>query len=141
MQGSIGTSYLFLTPNGATNRTRVAYKRADYPNDEVVVDSARFFPRGVQTHVAVTFDEESDTLALYLDGSLEGVQADVAAETGIPMRLDLIDDVYNWLGRSQFGADAELGGSLDELRIYAAALSAAQIRTSALAGPDPVFFP
>jgi hypothetical protein len=140
LQGNVGTSYLFLTPN-RLERARVAYKRVEHPNDEVVVDSVRLFPRGIQTHIAVTFDQETDTLALYLDGALEGSQADVAAETGISMRLDAIDDVYAWLGRSQFGADAELAGSLDELRIYSVALTAAQIRSSALAGPNPAFFP
>ncbi|HEY3494415.1 MAG TPA: LamG domain-containing protein [Polyangiaceae bacterium] len=143
LQGDAGTSYLFLTPTtgpGWGNRARVAYKRADYPN-EVLVDSVRFFPRGIETHVAVTFDQESDTLALYLDGVLEGSRTEIATATGIPMRLDVIDDVYDWLGRSQFGADAELGASLDELRVYSAALGPGQLRTSALAGPNPIFFP
>ena len=143
LQGTFGTSYLFLTTTSGPNwgnRTRVAYKRADY-SSEVIVDSMRFFPRGVQTHVAVTFDRETDTLALYLDGVLEGSRSDVAAVTGVPMRLDVIDDFYDWIGRSQFGGDAELGASLDELRVYSVALTAAQLRTSALSGPNPVFFP
>lgn len=141
-QGGTGTSYLFLTPAAGISEqpVRVAYKRADFAN-EVLVNSTRPFPRGVDTHVAVTFDGPTQTLALYLDGALEDSLEDADAVTGIPVRLDLIDDTYDWIGRSQFRVDAEIHASFAEFRIYAAALTADQIRTSAAAGPDPVFFP
>jgi hypothetical protein len=34
-----------------------------------------------------------------------------------------------WIGRSQFASDPAFNGQLDELRIYASALTAAQITT------------
>jgi hypothetical protein len=57
------------------------------------------------------------------------------------MSLSAINDINCWLGRSQYSADADFGGSIDEFRIYSAALTALQVRTSNLAGPNPSFFP
>lgn len=142
-QGSVGVTYLFLTTSlssAAGNRVRVAYKRSDY-SGEVRLDSVRLFPRGILTHVAVVFDQPNDTLSLYLDGALERSLAGVESETGIPLELARLEDVNAWLGRSQFGADAELGASYEEFRIYDQPLSALQIRTSAIAGPSPAFLP
>ena len=45
----------------------------------------------------------------------------------------------DWLGRSQFAADAALNASIDELRVYDQALSSAEIEKSMQAGPDAVF--
>jgi hypothetical protein len=140
-QGPSGTSYLFLTPSDrpdGAGHVQATYKQAGLR--EVLVDSTRPLPTGLETQVAVVLDTANDTLALYLDGSLESTVSGMAS-SGAAMRLELIDDANSWLGRSQFVADAELGASLDELRIYAAALSAAQLRTSKAAGPNPVFFP
>ncbi len=143
-QGVSGTSYLFLTTSyhdvETVNRVRAAFRPPDFWQ-EVVVDATRPFPAGIETHVAVVLDATSDTLSLYLDGSLEGSAQGAAVSTGIPLDASLIDDQNNWLGRSQYVADAELGASIEELRIYAAALTAAQIRTSMAAGPNPLFFP
>jgi hypothetical protein len=140
-QGPSGTSYLFLTTSDrpdAAGRVQATYKQPGMR--EVLVDSTRSLPTGLETHVAVVLDGAKDTLALYLDGTLENTVSGVAI-SGASMRLDLVDDVNSWLGRSQFVADAELNASFNELRIYAQALSAAQIRTSKAAGANPEFFP
>ena len=50
--------------------------------------------------------------------------------------LGTIDDLNNWLGRSQYQADPELGGTYHEVRIYSKALSAGQITANFTAGPD-----
>ena len=50
--------------------------------------------------------------------------------------LSAIDDVNNWLGRSNYTIDNELEGDYDEFRIYGAALSADEIANSFKAGPD-----
>ncbi|HTV24287.1 MAG TPA: LamG-like jellyroll fold domain-containing protein [Polyangiaceae bacterium] len=41
-----------------------------------------------------------------------------------------------WIGRSQFIADEEFQGSIDEVRIYGVARSAQQIAAEIAAGPD-----
>ena len=47
-----------------------------------------------------------------------------------------INDVNNWLGRSNWTVDANTAGSFDEFRIYDTALTEAQIEASRAAGPD-----
>jgi hypothetical protein len=134
-QGS-GASYLFLTPRIADDGgrlVRVAYQRAGYP--EIQLDATRTFPTGKLTHVAVTFDAATETLALYLDGAFESSKV----STTTPVRLSVINDINCWLGRSQFVADPELAATLEEFRIYAEALSAAQIRASFTAGVNAGF--
>ncbi len=41
---------------------------------------------------------------------------------------DLGNTTQNWLGRSQYAADAYFGGSLDNFVIYSRALSAGEVR-------------
>ena len=59
----------------------------------------------------------------------------------MPPAIDLtvINDINNWLGRSQFIADAELQGTYYEFRIYSGALTPELIDISYLGGPDAVF--
>jgi len=49
-----------------------------------------------------------------------------------------VDTNCFFLGRSLFASDAPLNGSIDEFRIYNAALSAAEIAASCRNGPDAV---
>jgi hypothetical protein len=136
-QGS-GSTYLFLTPritDDGGRLVRAAYQRTSYP--EVQLDATRTLPSGTLTHVAVTFDGPSATFALYIDGGLENSQIVSTA----PMQLSAIDDINDWLGRSQYSADPQLAATIEEFRIYDAALSTAQIHTSFSAGPNPSFFP
>ena len=85
------------------------------------------------THVAVAIDADNGAMSLYVDG-------DQLATTAFAGDLALLDDVNNWLGKSQFAADPELGATLDEVRIYQAALTPAQVTASYQGGPDPAFF-
>jgi hypothetical protein len=52
-----------------------------------------------------------------------------------------LNDVNNWLGRSNWTSDANFDGSFNEFRIYDQALTASEIAASFAAGPDvvPVF--
>jgi len=132
-QGS-GSTYLFLTPRitddgGAL--VRVAYQRTSYP--EVQLDATRTLPMGTLTHVAVTFDAQTETLAVYIDGQLENA----LVMNAVPIRLSMINDINNWLGRSQYAADPDLGATIEEFRIYARALDATELAASFDAGPNP----
>lgn len=138
LEGSRGTggTYLFLTPritDDGGRLVRVAYQRPSYP--EVQLDATRTLPMGVLTHVAVTFDAATETLAIYLDGALESSKV----VDSVPVRLSVIHDINAWLGRSQYEADPELGATFEEFRVYAEALTASQIRSSFVAGPNPTF--
>ena len=50
--------------------------------------------------------------------------------------LSAISDVNNWLGRSLFVGSASFQGDLLDVRIYGAALGAAQVELSSELGPD-----
>jgi len=129
LQGS-GASYLFLTPKHSDGSLRLAFS-LDGAGRETVVDADVQLPAGATSHVAAVVDDTHDTLSLYLNGVLQ----DSVAFNG---ELSAINDVNNWLGKSQFVADQELGGTLYEFRIYNAALTEAQLAASYAAGPDPV---
>lgn len=129
-----GQTYLFLTPsNGLTTTLRVAYSLAGPGEAETLVDGLAALPiignaGGTLEHVAVVVDDTQGMLRLYSNGAELGA---------VPLADDLaaINDVNNWLGRSNYAADPPLFGSLVEFRIYDQALTAAQIRTSFQAGP------
>lgn len=127
-----GVDYLFLTPN--TNDPipgMVLAFRSTNPdsNGEQRISTGAPLATGIEKHVAVVVDGTSSTLELFVDGAAAGSIA-------LPHPLSTLDDVNNWLGRSQFDLDAGFMGSFSELRIYDAALSNAQIALSFALGPD-----
>lgn len=127
-----GESYLFITPRAAgSNVLRAAFSVNGSAN-ETRVNAAAALPSTGVHHVAVVADDTGDALRMYVDGALVGSAAWSGALSGIR-------DINNWLGRSQYATDSELGGSLHELRIYGAALSDAQLSLSAADGPDPAY--
>lgn len=88
-------------------------------------------PPGSLVHVAVVIDDRERGMSLYVDARLEGT-------TPIPGRLRQIDDLNNWLGRSQYDVDPQLRGQLLEFRIYEAALTTRELEQSFALGPDAV---
>ncbi|HKO93013.1 MAG TPA: LamG domain-containing protein, partial [Polyangiaceae bacterium] len=87
---------------------------------------------GVEKHLAVVVNGQNGGLALYVDGTL----ADSGTSNALQGQLSTLTDNNNWLGRSQFSADAGFEGSLLEFRIYDRALNAQQIGLSFDLGPD-----
>ncbi len=118
--GSGTTAYMFLCPRqGTTGAMRFAIRTPTV--NEQIVNAPTMLPSGWH-HVAMVIDSKTMRLALYLDG----VQVGSAATTILPK--DMGNTTQNWLGKSQYAADAYFTGSLDEFRIYNRALSAAEIR-------------
>lgn len=133
-QRESGKSYLFLAPGepGTTPpMPRTAYRDAN-SGGEVIVDGKHPCPINTVFHVAVVVDEQGQELRLYLNGVREDAIALVEPLSGI-------DDVNNWLGRSQFGVDTRFGGSFLEFRIYDQALTQAQLADSLALGTSPEF--
>jgi hypothetical protein len=62
------------------------------------------------------------TVKVYQDGSV------VASGPTTVLPKDLGKTTQNWLGRSQFTADAYFSGIMDEFRIYTRALSEGELR-------------
>ena len=86
-----------------------------------------------QFHFAAVYDAKGNGGApqtrLYRNGAL-------ISTVNASVRLNQINDVNNWLGRSNFFADANLNGAFNEFRMWNGALSAAAIQDTAAAGPD-----
>jgi hypothetical protein len=73
-------------------------------------------------HTAVVIDGTALTATLYLDGAV----VSSSSVTVLPKNLGVSNQ--NWIGRSQFTADAFFNGAVDDFRIYDRAMSAAEIR-------------
>lgn len=130
-----GTTYLQLvSKSGDTGDIHAAYTESG-PGSEIAVDGERPLPLSTDaargTQVVLVVDGGEGRLAVYVDGALE-----VESPAGQAIDLAAIDDVNNWLGRSQFPTDPELAGELLEFRVYGSALSAADVALSFDLGPD-----
>jgi hypothetical protein len=96
----------------------------------------------VQHHVAVVFDSDGGddpgeaTITLFIDGTLPNGAANTPAQTTVQLRN--LNDVNNWLGRSNWTSDANFDGMLNEFRIYDVPLSPNQVDASFDAGPNVV---
>jgi hypothetical protein len=94
-------------------------------SSEQMVSYNYTFPTNTWKHVAVVLS--GNTGRLYLDGSQVGQNTSMTLNPG-----DMGATNQNWLGDSQFSADATLDGTIDDLLISCRAYSASEI--AALAG-------
>jgi len=118
--GSGEEVYMFVTPRmTAFGSMRFAIMTEDVA--EISITAPTKLPSSWH-HVAASIDSASMTMKLYQDGKIVA-----EGETSV-LPSDLGQTTQNWLGRSQFVADAYYFGSLDEFRIYNRALSDAEIR-------------
>ena len=90
-------------------------------------------------HVAVVINGDSRAMQMFLDGE---VVANGSTQV-LPNALGTTTN--NWLGRSNYAADAYYSGALDDFRIYDRALSQSDIKTvmkgggyGVALGPQPV---
>lgn len=136
--GGTGTDYLLLSAaRGADyNLQRVELRNEDPAGGGIAtLDSGVNTILGQSFHYAVTWENDGDgtsTINYWRDGVHLTIDGDVGSELG-----DL-NDVNNWLGRSNWTGDANLNGTFDEFRIYDRALSGAEVSASLAAGPDNV---
>ncbi len=118
--GSGNTNYMFLCPRqGTSGNMRFGIRTAAV--NEQIVNSPGVMTVGWH-HTAVTIDSQTMTISVYLDGAL------VASGPTVLLPKDLGNTTQNWLGRSQYTADAYFLGSLDDFRIYNRVLSDAELR-------------
>jgi len=82
-------------------------------------------------HYAVTWDEATGEIIVYENGifSTRFITAS---------KLNQIDDVNVWLGRSNWTGDQNMPGDYDEFRVYGAVLSPAEVMNNYQGGPDAV---
>ena len=119
--GSSTNVYMFLTPHvGGATIARFAISTSGNANEQRL-DTTSVLPLGAWTHVAIVLGTGG---TLYLNGTVAGTN------TALTLRpADLGATTNNWLGRSQFTADPAFNGQIDDLRVYASALTASQIAT------------
>ena len=126
LQGT-GTSYIFFSPRtGGAGPWRFEVKTPETP--AYFWEGPGTLPPNVEHHVAITYNVVGNVSKVFIDGVL-------MAEGTAPIPLSEIDDVNNWLGRSQF-PDAGFDGRFDEFRIYEGVLTELQVAINQAAGPE-----
>jgi hypothetical protein len=124
-----GRTYLFVTPqNASTNKLRATFT-LNGSESSVYVDAVAALPQNEMSQIALVFENATFTLTLYVNGAQQGAKL-------LPGSLSDINDVNNWLGRSQYNDDPYFAGTIHELRIFRVARTAEQIDESYQVGPD-----
>jgi len=118
--GSGTGSYMFLTPRTTSSGPMRFAIRTD-PVEEQILASTAIVPAGWH-HMAVVMNSAAMTMQLYLDGE---VVADGATSL---LPKDLGQTTLNYLGKSQYEADALFTGAIGDFCIYNRALSEAEVR-------------
>ena len=142
-----GGSYVALIPQSSTNPAEFrATTRNEGSGMEAWINNVTplpALPTGVKEHVVYVLDHNdtdggtkpNGTGRLYLNGTDVG-----AAEIQGFLDSLSLNDVNNWLGRSQWG-DPLYDGLIDEFRIYDHALTSGEVTASFSTGPDAAPLP
>jgi len=111
---------MFLTPrNSVTGAVRFAITISGAGGEQQITGSSAL-SAGIWTHVTVT--HSGNTGILYVDGS------EVARNNSMSFTPDSMGSTtQNYIGRSQYSADAYLNGRVDDFRIYDNALNAYEV--------------
>ena len=132
--GQNATVNMFLTPrNGANNAPRFAITTNGGGAEELLTSNAVL--AAGQHHFAVTLSRNGTVVTgtLYVDGAVAATNTNMSLT---PDRLGTLTQLF--LGRSQYAADPYLKGDLDEVRIYSAALTQAQVQADMRTGTTAV---
>lgn len=144
--GAVASDEFGLTFNvGTSIDAQRLYGRLNYDQAgalNLYADSALTTTLGRRYHYVVTYAAGVGAYASsgggrqswYRDGVLVATQ-------DLPYALSAINDVNNWIGRSQFSADPLSRMNVDELRLYDHALTAAEVVANRDAGPDVLVSP
>jgi len=120
--GTGTTVNMFLTPRTGTDGPMRFAITIGGGTAEDQVSAPGTLSRGWH-HVAVTINADTRAINLYLDGI---VSASNNSATLNPQALGTTTN--NWIGRSQYSADAYFNGSVDDFRIYDYALSQDEVK-------------
>jgi len=145
--GGNGLDYIILSASRGSNNNQ---QRAETRNEDgagIITngpsgrqwtsDSNEATSLGEPFHFALVFDADgAGPNTASMDTYRNGVKvADGTSE----IQLGHINDVNNWLGRSNWVNDANFQGSYDEFRIYDVALEEGEVEASFNDGPDIEF--
>jgi rhamnogalacturonan endolyase len=122
-----GDSYLSFTPHSGLDDERAVLRPA---GEAERVASSPSTDDGLEHMAAVVVDTSAGLLRMYLDGSeVNSTPLDAA-------NAESVNDSLAFLGRSLFNTDPGFTGSINELRVYDDARSAADLAGDAAAGPS-----
>ena len=128
---------LSVSANGNLNDQRLAARLDGAP--ELGVNNSISSTTGTQYHYVLTFQAGAGAnpatggrLTWYRNGTQ-------IATLDTNFRLNQIEDLNNWLGRSQYTNDSNANITYNEVRLYDYALSATQVSASNTAGPNASF--
>ena len=121
-----GGNYLFLSPAGDVN-LRFAVREPVNGTEPVQLTAAAPLSTGEEICITVTYDYANNAARMFSNGVL-------VVKGPANVALKDINDVNNWLGRSQWG-DPMFQGSYNEFRIYDTALNPIEVAASYLSGP------
>jgi len=126
--------YMMITPaNGADGGLRFVITVTTY-NDEQQLNAATALPTGWH-HVAVSINGATRGMQMFLDGQV------VATGSTTVLPKDLGETTQNWIGRSQYPADAYFSGAVDDFRIYNFAMTLDQIPETMRGDPSLAWNP
>jgi uncharacterized repeat protein (TIGR03806 family) len=105
------------------------------------VDSTIATTAGTRYHYVMTFEDGVGTFGTD-GGRMTWYRNGTPIGTGdVAFHLSDLEDVNNWLGRSQWTVDRNAHASYDEVRLYDHVLSPAEIAATLAAGPDTLVPP
>ena len=126
---------ILVSSSIGTNLTQQRFE-ARHNGAVYTVDSALATTAGVQHHYAITFTDGAGAFGSaggrwqwYRDG-------DIVDFLDVSNHLASIQDVNNWLGRSEWSGDALANADYTEVRISNAALNQWQVKANYLLGPN-----
>lgn len=105
------------------------------------VDTAAATDEDTQYHYVMTFEDGAGSFGA-AGGRMTWYRNGVQIGSGdVAFHLSDLEDVNNWLGRSQWGADRNAHAAYNEVRLYNHVLSSAEIAANLAAGPDVIGTP
>lgn len=122
--GATGVDYIFCQPR----QGRIAVSDSDWHGEQGAGGGGDWSGRTV--HVTAVYNPPSGYVELYVNG------VRISRNSAVTVPLSSIDNVFSYIGRSLYSADAYMDVSLDEFRIYDGALSPADIAAAESLGPD-----
>lgn len=128
--GNQGGHDLYFCPHSGSRDFRLTIMDP-HPTERVVTIPGNL-DNQTNLYVACVLDPAAGFMGIYTNGVLAASRHDLVS-------LGSVGTNCFFLGRSLFASDAPLNGSIDEFRIYSAALSAADVAASYRNGPNAVF--
>jgi alpha-L-arabinofuranosidase len=125
--GGDGYDYIFFNPNLA--RATISAVDPGYDGEQGG-NLASSLGLATNLHLTCVFDCPTGVISIYTNGVL------ASTFTGITDALSCAGNEFAYVGRSLYTADAYLTWTIDELRIYNGALSAADVAATDALGPS-----